>query len=468
MKKANLVLIIAALLLTAAPNAFAEIPICVSSTADTWLPDVSGDIIVWRDNRNGNINVYGYNLATHTEFPVCTQVSTTPSVSGNIVVWRDVRNGNNDIYAYNFSTQTEFPICTLTSSQEEPVVGGNIVVWYDSRNGNWDIYGYDISTSTEFPVCTAAGTQDQPHTDGNTIVWKDCRNGSAYADIYAYDIATSTEFPVCTNTAYQSYPAVDDGVVVWSDNRNYSDGDIYAYDISTSTEFPVCTLLGSYQYYPDIEGDIIVWQDDRNGNNDIYAYDLSAATEFQVCTLTSSQEYPAVSGNFVVWQDDRGSDHDIYGCGLLEGDDCDGAIEVFQDVTYSGSNVGATGLDETSCSYNDIFDVWHSFTPAAADDYTVSLCGSSFDTTLAVYDGCSGTEVICNDDYCGKQSQVLLKARAGYEYIIRVAGYDGARGSYTLNITQCDLPPDSDLTGDCRVNLNDFSKMASEWLEDGT
>jgi hypothetical protein len=73
---------------------------------------------------------------------------------------------------------------------------------------------------------------------------------------------------------------------------------------------------------------------------------------------------------------------------------------------------------------------------------TISLCGSSFDTTLAVFDSCGGIELACNDDYCALQSQLTIDLTAGQTYLIRVAGYNGQTGGYTLTLmenTRADL-----------------------------
>ena len=86
-------------------------------------------------------------------------------------------------------------------------------------------------------------------------------------------------------------------------------------------------------------------------------------------------------------------------------DDCASAIAVTEGVPYNGSTVGATGTDISECANNDWRDVWHSYTPSSNGFATVSLCGSSFDTTLSVFDDCGGTELACNDDFCGLQGR---------------------------------------------------------------
>ncbi|NMC76400.1 MAG: hypothetical protein GYA60_03795, partial [Candidatus Methanofastidiosa archaeon] len=42
-----------------------------SDTFNQQRPAIYGDIVVWEDNRNGNSDIYGYNLKTGQEFPIC-------------------------------------------------------------------------------------------------------------------------------------------------------------------------------------------------------------------------------------------------------------------------------------------------------------------------------------------------------------------------------------------------------------
>jgi beta propeller repeat protein len=104
-------------------------------------------------------------------FFICTEKSHhyNPRIDGEFVVWQDERNGNMDIYGYNLSTGTEFPICTELHEQNKPHVSGTTVVWEDERHSWWEeelnywFYGYDLSKEKEFPIAryeTIFGIQD--------------------------------------------------------------------------------------------------------------------------------------------------------------------------------------------------------------------------------------------------------------------------------------------------------------------
>ncbi len=154
-------------------------------------------------------------------------------------------------------------------------------------------------------------------------------------------------------------------------------------------------------------------------------------------------------------------------------DECANAIGVQSNEPYNGSTARATGTDTSSCSYNDTKDVWHSFTPKYNYEYTISLCGSTFDTTLSVFDDCNGTELACNDDtepgVCPSkwQSQLTIPLLKGTTYFIRIAGYDGATGDYVLTITgpRCLKEIPGDANNDCKIDFLDFAIMALHWLE---
>ena len=168
-----------------------EFAVCTAKW-DQAHPAISGNIIVWEDRRRQfpgwdptRAEIYGYDLATGREFLIATSEDgidqVSPAISGDIVVWADMHNWG-DIWGYDLATETRFPVCTDAAYQGQPAVDGNLVVWTDLRNGNEDIYGYDLATGQEFAICTDPARQSFPRISGNLVVWQDSRNGDS--DIY--------------------------------------------------------------------------------------------------------------------------------------------------------------------------------------------------------------------------------------------------------------------------------------------
>jgi hypothetical protein len=101
----------------------------------------------------------------------------------------------------------------------------------------------------------------------------------------------------------------------------------------------------------------------------------------------------------------------------------------------SGNTVGQ-GDDEqpTTCSFAaGAPDLQFWFTPPVSGNITIDMIGSAYDTTLYVLDACGGTELVCNDDFWGLQSQVTFSATAGVPVLVVVDGYSAGAGAFNLN-----------------------------------
>ena len=136
---------------------------------------------------------------------------------------------------------------------------------------------------------------------------------------------------------------------------------------------------------------------------------------------------------------------------LYQNDDCQGAIAIGEVTDYPFSTTGATasGLNP-GCGGNDApVDIWFAYTPSSDGFATVDLCGSTYDTRLAVWDACGGNLLLCNDDddYCGTNSlQSYLEGyvTSGVTYYIQVGGYDTDTGDGDITITLTPTPANND------------------------
>jgi TolB protein len=336
--------------------------------ADQQWTAVSGDRIVWRDSRNGEHDIYLFDLATSTETRLTTGAIAKrerPAISGTTVVWEDYRNDNWDIYLYDLSTHTERQLTTNPAVQNYSAISGNRVVWNDERWGRFQIYLYDLSTSTESRISPNAGQQVHAAISGDKVVWEDWRNGNA--DIYLYDLTTNAETSITTNAAHQLFPAISGDRIVWADYRN-GNWDIYLYDLSTHTERQLTTNSGT-QNFPAISGDRVVWQDDREGAPAIYMHDLSTDVQSRLSTTASVQVGPAISGDRVVWEDLRNGNWDVYlhvmesagpitpsfgfdlsGLPAKTYGDADFSVAAYVSTNSGGTVSFATGLGSVGCS----------------------------------------------------------------------------------------------------------------------
>ena len=119
-------------------------------------------------------------------------------------------------------------------------------------------------------------------------------------------------------------------------------------------------------------------------------------------------------------------------------DECENAIQIGEVTDLAFDTSSATEGTPDECMYSP--NIWYCYTATNTGPVVISLCGSSYDTMLAVYDGCGcGGEmsrIECNDDTyeCGLQSQIVIDAYAGQTYLIEVGGYAYDSGAGVLNI----------------------------------
>jgi hypothetical protein len=118
------------------------------------------------------------------------------------------------------------------------------------------------------------------------------------------------------------------------------------------------------------------------------------------------------------------------------------------------------------CMYSP--NLWYCYTASCTGKATVSLAGSSFDTMLAVYEGCGPdlhyTDMIeCNDDFGGnRQSQIVFDAIAGNQYLIEIGGYNLETGHGLLSISCAGVTPPPSSKDDCddAKSIGDVTNLA--------
>jgi subtilisin-like proprotein convertase family protein len=128
-------------------------------------------------------------------------------------------------------------------------------------------------------------------------------------------------------------------------------------------------------------------------------------------------------------------------------DDCANAQAIAGPGTYAFDQATATTDGTSTCGFNTQNDVWFAYTAAATGQARIETCGqAAFDTVLNAFDTCGGTQLACNDDACALQSRITLAVTAGTTYIVRVAGYNGARGAGNIVVTE--IPTGTGPAGD--------------------
>jgi len=168
--------------------------------------------------------------------------------------------------------------------------------------------------------------------------------------------------------------------------------------------------------------------------------DLIASND-DFCDKQSEVVFPVISGNQYLIE--VGGYYNWTGTGVLSISCSTQPCQPTNDFCYNSEPIG----NVTNKAFNTqwaTFDgpghctnganIWYCYTAAYSGDVTVSLCGSSFDTMMAIYDGCGcypslGDLIECNDDGCDAPSlasEITFTAVAGNQYLIEVGGYNSA------------------------------------------
>jgi len=349
---------------------------------------VSGDSVhvVWYDKRDGNFEIY-YKHSTNggVSWSSDTRLTSNDSVSGHpalaisgsnvYVVWRDNRDGNTEIY-YKHSTDgglgwgADVRLTNDDGNSFRPsisVSGSDVhVVWQDNRDGNDEIYyknstdgglnwgnDYNISNdAARSQIASISASGSNVH-----VVWEDRRDGGAGSEIY-YKRSTDggqswgTDMRLTNNTYISNVPASaisgSNVYVVWCDSRDL-DWEIYCKRSQDKglTWGPDTRLTNAsgYSNMPTLavsgKGVHIAWQDNRNANEEIfYKYSNDGGLSWSDDTLLVNNSstmsiYPsiALSGSMVhvIWSDKR--------------DGPNGEIYYKRNPTGSDKTSGVEGLD---------------------------------------------------------------------------------------------------------------------------
>jgi beta propeller repeat protein len=122
-------------------------PYSISSwTTEQNSPAADGKYVVWQEDfGNGQIDLYGADIsdpANPVEFLISDApgAQSNPALSGQLVLWQDSRNGNWDIYGYNLVTRNTFQVTSDAYNQTHPAIDGKLAAFEDDRSGTAAVY----------------------------------------------------------------------------------------------------------------------------------------------------------------------------------------------------------------------------------------------------------------------------------------------------------------------------------------
>ena len=263
---------------------------------------------------------------------------------------------------------------------------------------------------------------------------------TTYAGIFAYDS--------CENIGVQCYAAA----------LNSNSSDNLSFDMNVFAEMTYYIVISTWPAPYSVGYDLVITENtcatptivtsnvDCTDNSFSVEFDISDMGSAELLTFTDdlgNVQYAQETGilTFGPYESSSNPVVTVVGedpnCDMtfvlssICNDECTGATPLNVGDTVSGDTTNATDSGNNSSN-----DLWYSFTGnGVEEDITVSLCGSSYDTILRIFDSCTGEQLYFNDDSCGLQSEITFTSDGTTTYFIMVEGFSSNNGAFTMNIS---------------------------------
>jgi beta propeller repeat protein len=248
--------------------------------------------------------------AASKPFPICIQVGgqAGPEIAGSMVVWTDNRNGNLDIYGRDLSTGRNYAVCTNKAQQDNPAVTRSVVagkvhyvaVWVDKRNHptgeSSDIYGRDITTRKAFKVAGGATIKWYPAIVDDWVVWIEADDSAGPYRIKARDLRAGATYTLARSRVLSTV-GIDRRTVgsrkVYTAVYTSGKGNISGRNVPDGVPF-VVSQRSTFEWMPDISHNRVVWWE---SGGRIMLRDLRTHRR----TFVHSGSRPRIDGQLVTW-----------------------------------------------------------------------------------------------------------------------------------------------------------------------
>jgi beta propeller repeat protein len=315
--------VVAAALLTppAAPAAPAIFPVCIQAGGQAG-PDIAGNLAVWTDNRNGNLDIYGRDVSAGKNYAVCTNKAQqdNPSVTRSVAtsgvvhyvaVWVDRRNHSGgdatDIYGRDITTGQDFIVSRSSTIKWFPAIVDRWVIWVEADDpaGPYRIKVRDLDAGKTYKIATSQVLSTvgiDSRTVGSHRVYTAVYT-TGKGNISGRNVPDGDPFIISQRSTFEWMPDISHNRVVWWE----SGGRIMLRDLKTHRRSFVHTGAR-----PRIDGELVTWDGGGHGGEFVISYVKGAkiyvrnvARNTSVVTIAQKDVtclFPSISGHRVVWE----------------------------------------------------------------------------------------------------------------------------------------------------------------------
>ena len=237
-----------------------------------------------------------------------------------------------------------------------------------------------------------------------------------------------------------------------------SSGNVYVAGYATSTNFPTASPLqaanagGADTFVAKLNaaGSALVYSTYLGGSGEEYGYGIAVdpAGNAYITGDTYSANFPVANALQPVF----GGGRDAFIAKISDFNDDFANARAITALPYTDATNTTTATTESTdptstCGAGKRNNtVWYKYTPAASGSILVDTFGSNYDTVLSAWTGSPGsfTQVGCNDDGSGSQSQLALSVSGGGSfpstYYFMVASFSAGGGNLVFNAAVVPTP----------------------------
>jgi len=290
------------------PSPLPPRPTSTLNLNQTALPPSTKGLIAFVSTRNGNQEIFLFNLATSalSQLTNAPGLDTQPAISpnGQQIAFTSNRTGNNEIYVMNIDGANLVNLTNNPSDDQYPAwsPNGAQIAFASNRNGNSEIYvmqanGSGVQNLTNNPADDTQPTwftnQGLFVSSGNWIAFTSNRDGNQ--EIYLMNSNGSNPTNLTNNPASDYYPAgIHSGTqIAFTSNRN-GNLEIYVMDtmgkkLNDLTNNPAQDQMPTWS----LDDKYIAFASDRNGNWDIYTMQSNGKNQYDLIAHPAEDLFPS-------------------------------------------------------------------------------------------------------------------------------------------------------------------------------
>ncbi|AWX57223.1 MULTISPECIES: TolB family protein [Brevibacillus] len=255
--------------------------------------EIADKNVVWTDNGD----VYLHKISTgDTEIVSASGKASNPVVSSGYVAWEDDRNGNDDIYYYDIKAKEEKAAVIAKGDQGRPSIFSNQIVYEHQSAG--DLYSYSISNGRIKQLTDDSNEQQNVHLYQEDYVYSDNN------DLKYRELGNKSGKKIASNLYGETGPKIYGDFVLFAKKDSNKKLQLHLYDLDEKELVPIGNAGGEPKE-PSAHDRYVAYVTESKKNNTVVFYDVENKKGKVVSNPEHDSVRPVVSSRYVVWYDEH-------------------------------------------------------------------------------------------------------------------------------------------------------------------